>query len=100
MGGESLYFGKPHPPIYDLAQRRLLSLGRDVDRSRILAVGDGLATDVAGGMGEDIDTLFLTGGLAAEETGTRPGGQPGGAALEALLARAEIAPTYAMGFLR
>ena len=24
MGGESLYFGKPHPPIYDLARRRLL----------------------------------------------------------------------------
>lgn len=100
MGGESLYFGKPHPPIYDLAQRRLLALGRDVDKSRILAVGDGLATDVAGGRGEDIDTLFLTGGLAAEETGTRPGGQPDSARLAALLTAAGVEPTYAMGFLR
>ena len=24
MGGTALYFGKPHPPIYDLARRRLL----------------------------------------------------------------------------
>lgn len=100
MGGEALYFGKPHPPIYDLAQRRLLALGRDVDRGRILAVGDGPATDVAGGMGEDIDTLFLTGGLAAQETGTRPGGQPDPAGLEDFLARAGVRPTYAMGFLR
>jgi hypothetical protein len=30
MGGESLYFGKPHPPIYDLARRRLLQIGQPV----------------------------------------------------------------------
>ena len=40
MGGESLYFGKPHPPIYDLARRRLAELGKDVPDSRILAIGD------------------------------------------------------------
>ena len=100
MGGESLYFGKPHPPIYDLARRRLLALGRDAADARILAVGDGLGTDVAGGMGEDLDTLFLTGGLAAEETGTPPGGAPDPARLRALFARAEVEPTYVAGFLR
>lgn len=100
MGGESLYFGKPHPPIYDLARRRLAALGRDVADARILAVGDGLATDVAGGMGEDLDTLFLTGGLAAEETATPPGGDPDPARLAALLGRAPLSPTYVAGFLR
>ena len=70
MGGESLYFGKPHPPIYDLARRRLAKLGKDVDASRILAIGDGILTDIAGAMGEDIDALFITGGLAASETAT------------------------------
>ncbi|MEM9757398.1 MAG: TIGR01459 family HAD-type hydrolase, partial [Pseudomonadota bacterium] len=57
MGGESLYFGKPHPPIYDLARRRLAQIGRETSDPRILAVGDGIATDVAGGLGEGIDTL-------------------------------------------
>ncbi len=33
MGGEALYFGKPHPPIYDLARRRSERL--DGQRSRI-----------------------------------------------------------------
>ena len=32
MGGESLYFGKPHPPIYDLARRRLAMLQRRYQR--------------------------------------------------------------------
>ncbi|SOB91196.1 HAD superfamily hydrolase (TIGR01459 family) [Rhodobacter sp. JA431] len=68
MGGKTLYFGKPHPPIYDLARRRLTEL-REVDDSRILAIGDGINTDVAGAMGEGIDVLFITGGLAAEQFG-------------------------------
>ena len=35
MGGESLYFGKPHPPVYDLARRRLNALGTQVPDHRI-----------------------------------------------------------------
>ena len=64
MGGESLYFGKPHPPIYDLARRRLEALGKDIPDSRILCVGDGILTDIDGALGEDLDSLFITGGLA------------------------------------
>lgn len=98
MGGESLYFGKPHPPIYDLARRRLAAMDRPVPDTRILAIGDGIRTDVAGAMGEDIDVLFITGGLAAEETGTRP--QPDKKALSAYLAKEKYSPRYAIGFLR
>jgi ribonucleotide monophosphatase NagD (HAD superfamily) len=42
IGGESLYFGKPHPPIYDLARRRLASLGNLPPDDRIICIGDGL----------------------------------------------------------
>ena len=100
MGGESLYFGKPHPPIYDLARRRLAALERQVEDSRILAIGDGIATDVRGAMGEDIDSLFITGGLAASETRTGAGADPDAAALNAYLAVENSNPTYAIGFLR
>ena len=98
MGGESLYFGKPHPPVYDLARRRLAELGTDISDSRILAIGDGIGTDIKGALGEDLDSLFITGGLAARETGTDR--QPDAAALEAFVAGAQIAPTFAMGYLR
>ncbi|MDF1872521.1 TIGR01459 family HAD-type hydrolase [Vannielia sp.] len=99
MGGESLYFGKPHPPIYDLARARLVEAGGDPD-SPVLCIGDGVMTDVKGGLGEGLDTLFITGGLAAAETATAPGGQPEGSKLETFLNAHEMAATYAIGFLR
>lgn len=98
MGGESLYFGKPHPPIYDLARRRMAELGPVPEAARILAIGDGIATDVQGAVGEDIDSLFITGGLAAADTQTDT--QPDPAALEAFLAGQSVGPTYSIGFLR
>ena len=98
MGGESLYFGKPHPPIYDLARRRLSAMGKRVAEDRILAIGDGIQTDIAGAMGEDIDSLFITGGLAVDETKTSH--QPDPDALDAYLQREMQHPTYAIGFLR
>lgn len=99
MGGESLYFGKPHPPIYDLARRRLAAIA-EVPDDRILAVGDGPATDVAGALGEDLDVLFISGGLAAEETGTPRGGQPNAAKLEAFLTQEMQSPRFTIGHLR
>lgn len=98
MGGESLYFGKPHPPVYDLARRRLAEIGRDVSDDRLLAMGDGIATDIKGAVGEGIDSLFITGGLAREDTGTTR--QPDPAMLEAWLADQDVAPTFAIGYLR
>lgn len=100
MGGESLYFGKPHPPIYDLARRRLAALtGLSPDESRILAVGDGIHTDVQGAMGENIDALFITGGLAAEDFGADVE-NPDPALLEPWLAREQLSPAYTIGRLR
>ncbi|UMA64166.1 TIGR01459 family HAD-type hydrolase [Roseivivax marinus] len=98
MGGESLYFGKPHPPIYDLARMRLAEVADVPPADRILAIGDGPQTDISGAMGEDIDSLLITGGLLAAETRTET--QPDAQALETALGREGISPTYAIGFLR
>lgn len=98
MGGESLYFGKPHAPIYDLARRRLDKLGRKVDHSRIICIGDGIITDVQGALSEDYDCLYISGGLAAAETKTTY--QPEPAALDAYLTSTGLSPDYTIGFLR
>lgn len=98
MGGESLYFGKPHPPIYDLARRRLAALGVDVPDHRILAIGDGVLTDIAGAIGEDIDSLFISGGLAAADTKTTTDPDP--EALSNYLEKEMSNPTYTIGYLR
>lgn len=98
-GGEVYYFGKPHPPIYDLARQRLTKVaGRVIPDARILAIGDGIGTDIAGAMGEGLDSLFITGGLAAEETGTERDPDP--ERLAAFLQLHKFSPTYAIGRLR
>ena len=98
LGGESLYFGKPHPPIYDLARRRLLKAGMDIPDERIIAIGDGIITDILGAQQENIDALFVTGGLAAEETGTRTDPNPD--MLQSYLTDQQTSPRYAIGYLR
>jgi HAD superfamily hydrolase (TIGR01459 family) len=98
MGGESLYFGKPHPPIYDLARRRLAALDPKIGNNAILAIGDGPQTDISGAMGEDIDSLFISGGLAAAETKTSHTPDPD--LLNDYIAKENIAPTYTIGMLR
>ncbi|MFV0294344.1 MAG: TIGR01459 family HAD-type hydrolase [Paracoccus sp. (in: a-proteobacteria)] len=95
LGGESLYFGKPHPPIYDLARRRL----ELKDGARILAIGDGIGTDIAGALGEGIDAVFITGGLATEHMGDDVE-NPDQARLNDWVRQRMVFPTYAMGRLR
>lgn len=94
MGGTALYYGKPHPPVYDLARRRL-----GLDDPRILCVGDGIATDVQGGIAEGMDSLFITGGIAAGEFGPDPE-SPDGELLDRWLTGQQLSPTYAIAKLR
>jgi HAD superfamily hydrolase (TIGR01459 family) len=97
MGGTALYFGKPHPPIYDLARRRLALLVEGTPQ--ILAIGDGISTDIQGGVSEDIDTLFVTGGIAAASFGA-DADNPDPALLDTWLAGKQLSVTFAIGHLR
>lgn len=99
MGGRSLYFGKPHAAIYDLARRRLARMA-DVPDARILAMGDGPATDAAGACDAGLDLMFVAGGLGAVETGTRVGGDPDPALLDRYLAATGVEARYVIGTLR
>lgn len=98
MGGKALYFGKPHPPVYDLARRRLAALGLRED-AQLLAIGDGINTDVQGGLGEGIDTLFVTGGIAVDEFGP-DANNPDATLLNRWLDGKQLSPTFAIGHLR
>lgn len=99
MGGEVLAFGKPHPPIYDLARRRLAAMGLNHDSDQVLAVGDGILTDIAGAQAEGIDALFISGGLEAQRFGPDVMA-PQRALLLQWLEEAGRAPRYTIGRLR
>lgn len=60
LGGNVSYAGKPFQPIYDLA----LELGTDtrgkpVAKDRVLAIGDGVSTDIAGAANFGIRSVFI-----------------------------------------
>ena len=98
MGGKTMYFGKPHPPVYDLARRRLGELG--AGRSpQILCIGDGIGTDIQGGMAEGLDTLFVTGGISAAEFGP-DFCNPNKDLLEIWLSERQMSATFSIAMLR
>lgn len=63
-GGEVIYAGKPYAPIYELAEETIAGVaGRPVARGEILAIGDGVHTDMAGATGFGLDAVFVASGL-------------------------------------
>ena len=63
-GGEVIYAGKPYLPIYELAEETIAGIaGRKVARSEILAIGDGIRTDMAGAAEFGLDAVFVASGL-------------------------------------
>ncbi len=64
LGGQVIYFGKPHAPIYRKA--RGLIGAEEMDSERILAIGDGLHTDIAGAHGQGFHALLITAGISRD----------------------------------
>jgi HAD superfamily hydrolase (TIGR01459 family) len=77
LGGEVLYAGKPHRPIYETALAKAAAVRGEKPRlDRMLAIGDSVRTDLAGANGFGIDCLFVTAGIHAEELGGRENPDP------------------------
>src|SRR5476649_579656 len=56
LGGDVIFYGKPHRPIYDRAMALAAERqGRAIALNRVLAIGDSVRTDLAGAHGFGID---------------------------------------------
>ena len=68
LGGEVIFYGKPHRPIYEraisIAQSRRQA---ETPLRRVLAIGDSVRTDLTGAHGFGINCLFVTRGIHADE---------------------------------
>jgi HAD superfamily hydrolase (TIGR01459 family) len=68
LGGDVIFYGKPHRPIYERAIKLAAEHGgREIKLSRVLAIGDSVRTDLAGAYGFGIDCLFVTRGIHSDE---------------------------------
>lgn len=64
LGGEVAYAGKPYPPIYARARELISEVrGGPVETSRILAIGDGIKTDMAGAAAAGLRAVFIASAL-------------------------------------
>ncbi|MBT3791558.1 MAG: TIGR01459 family HAD-type hydrolase [Rhodospirillales bacterium] len=92
LKGTVHYFGKP----YALAYEACLALMDMSDKSRILAVGDSLKTDILGACNAGVDSVLVTSGIHGEELGVGYGETVDGAVLETLCARQGAVPIAAI----
>lgn len=67
QGGEVIYFGKPYSLIYEYAFDILRKIKPDIDKKRILAIGDGMETDIKGANSAQIDSALCLCGLPSFE---------------------------------
>jgi HAD superfamily hydrolase (TIGR01459 family) len=99
VGGSVLYAGKPHAPIYALALETIAALaGESIAKDQVLAIGDGVNTDIAGAASFGIDAVFVASGLHVP---SNSGGDAGEDALDGmhlaeLFAHAKRRPLGAM----
>lgn len=94
LGGTTRIAGKPHRPIYE----KSLAEARDVrgafDLSRVIAIGDGMPTDVRGAEAFGLDVLYISGGIHAQHY--VEAGRTDEAKLEAFLAQENAHPKWWM----
>lgn len=81
QGGEVIYYGKPHPPIYEAALKKL----GNPPQNKVLAVGDGMHTDIKGANTMGLDSVLIHSGIHHEYSWE---------ALCAELKRQQIIPTF------
>jgi HAD superfamily hydrolase (TIGR01459 family) len=103
QGGSVIYAGKPYAPIYHLALETIGKLvGERVSKDQVLAIGDGVNTDIAGAGGVGIPSVFVASGLHMP---SNSGGEVGADMLERrhlaeLFAHAKERPLGAMRTLK
>jgi len=85
IGGHVLMAGKPYEPIYNLALQKAGAIsGREIERSNVLAIGDGPETDIKGAADNGFDVVLIADGVTDASDG-----------LDATLARVQVIVPHA-----
>jgi HAD superfamily hydrolase (TIGR01459 family) len=99
QGGKVIYAGKPYAPVYDLALETIATLaGGEVAKDQVLAIGDGVNTDIAGAGNLGIDAVFVASALHAPGEGGEMLDPPHVAELFVHTKRRPVAATHALSW--
>lgn len=67
IGGDVYVAGKPHTPMYQTALEIASQLRGEIDKSRVVAIGDGMPTDVKGAIDYGLDLVFIAHGIHIQQ---------------------------------
>ncbi|KQQ58353.1 HAD family hydrolase [Rhizobium sp. Leaf311] len=67
LGGEVRIAGKPHSPIYEACLSAAREVHGEFSKDRVLAIGDGMPTDVKGAINAGLELLYIAGGIHAAD---------------------------------
>ena len=68
LGGNVQYAGKPHIPVYDMAFATIAQLRTSpVDKARVLAIGDGINTDIKGAANAGVASVYIASSVSMRE---------------------------------
>jgi len=90
MGGKVIYFGKP----YNLVYEKVFDLFSITDKSKILAVGDGIETDILGANSNNINSALIGGGILSNVLKIKYGELPDSKKIEAVCKKYNIYPKF------
>lgn len=94
LGGKTRIAGKPHFPIYDASLAAARETRGEFDKSKVLAIGDGMPTDVRGALSQGLDLLYISAGIHVAEYTVN--GETDEAILQAWLKSENAAPKFWM----
>jgi HAD superfamily hydrolase (TIGR01459 family) len=95
MGGKVVYFGKPYSLVYE----QVFQLFSNPNKTKVLAIGDGLETDILGANQNGIDSAFVAGGVFAKELKIKHGQLPDKDLTQQICNQYQAFPTFVIGRL-
>jgi len=91
--------GKPDGIMYEALLAEIRAMHPNLDTTRVLAVGDSLAHDIAGGMDAGLDTVFVCMGIHTDEVVQARKESDGVDALKELFGEHGVQPTFIVDYL-
>ena len=96
LGGEVIYYGKPFQSVYKM----VCEFFNNPENKKILAIGDGMETDIKGAADFGIDSLLITGGILSKELSVSYNQTVDKNKLERVCARYNLFPKFVISNLK
>ena len=100
IGGEVIYFGKPYAQIYEYAIENYQRFSnKKITLNKIIAIGDGLETDIKGANNYNIDNVLITSGILSNKLAVKFGERANQSSLEKICNQNQIFPKFVISNL-